>query len=127
MDDPEAIRKEVEEKKRRAAEAAAKKKKGKMDKLEKDIQTAEKAKLTTAEMFKTGSHSDKWGTFDEEGKPLTTKAGEALSKSQQKSIAKEIKAQDKAREKLTKTAGDIGIDAYIESLQTQLEELKVSP
>ncbi|CAJ1943034.1 unnamed protein product [Cylindrotheca closterium] len=127
MDDPEAIRKEVEEKRERAAEAAAKKMKGKMDKLEKDIQTAEKARLTTAELFKAGANADKWGSYDDEGKPLTTKAGEALSKSQQKSITKEIKGQDKAREKLIKAAGDQGIDAYIESLQKQLEELKVSP
>jgi len=125
MDDPEAIRKEVEEKRQRAAEAAAKKRKGKMDKLEKDIQVATKARLTTAELLRAGPHAAKWGSYDGEGMPLTTKAGGPLSKSQQKSVAKEIKAQDKARDKLRKQAGERGIDAHIDSLRKQLEELEV--
>jgi cysteinyl-tRNA synthetase len=126
MDDPEAIRKEVEEKRQKAAEAAAKKQKAKIDKLEKDLQTATKALLTPADMFKTGDNSEKWGSYDDAGKPLTTKAGEALSKSQQKSIAKEIKNQEKAQEKLVKAAGEEGIDAYLSSLQQQLEDLKLA-
>lgn len=126
MDDPEAIRREVEEKRQKAAEAAAKKKKAKMDKLEKDLQTAEKARLSTADMFKTGSHAEKWGSYDDEGKPTATKEGEPLSKSQQKSIAKEMKNQEKAHEKLVKAAGDQGIDSYISSLQKQLEDLKLA-
>ena len=125
MDDPEAIRKEVEEKRQKAAEAAAKKKKSKMDKLEKDLQTAEKARVTTSDLFKTGAHTERWGSYDDTGKPLTTKEGETLSKSQQKSIAKEIKNQEKAHEKLKKTAGEQGIDNYIASLQKQLEDLKL--
>lgn len=125
MDDPEAIRKEVEEKRQKAAEAAAKKKKSKMDKLEKDLQTAEKARVATSDLFKTGAHAERWGSYDDTGKPLTTKEGETLSKSQQKSIAKEIKNQEKAHEKLKKTAGEQGIDNYIASLQKQLEDLKL--
>lgn len=126
MDDPAAIRKEVEEKRQRAAEAAAKKQQAKAEKLEKDVQSAAKARLAPAEMFKTGANAEKWGSFDDDGKPLTTKAGDPLSKSQQKSIAKEIKNQEKAHAKLVKAAGDQGIDEYISSMQKQLEDLKLS-
>jgi hypothetical protein len=52
--------------------------------------------------------------------------GKPLSKSQQKSIAKEAKNQEKAIEKLMKSAGGQGVDAYIASLEHQLEELKLS-
>jgi cysteinyl-tRNA synthetase len=126
MDDPDAIRKEVEEKRQKAAEAAVKKQKAKLDKLEKDLQTATKACLTPTDMFKTGANSEKWGSYDDAGKPLTTKAGESLSKSQQKSIVKEIKNQEKAHEKLVKAAGEQGVGAYISSLQQQLEDLKLA-
>lgn len=126
MDDPEAIRKEVEEKRQNAAEAAVKKQNAKIDRLEKDLQTATKACLTPADMFKTGANSEKWGSYDDAGKPLTTKAGESLSKSQQKSIVKEIKNQEKAHGKLVKAAGEQGVDAYISSLQQQLEDLKLA-
>jgi cysteinyl-tRNA synthetase len=124
MDDPEAIRKEVEEKRKKAAEAAAKKQQQKLERLEADVQKAQSARVTTTEMFKSGAHTDKWGSFDDDGKPLTTKEGEPLSKSQQKSITKEIKNQEKAHEKLVKTAGEQGIDAHIASLEAQLAELK---
>jgi len=125
MDDPETIRKEVEEKRQKAAEAAAKKKKAKIEKLEKDLQKAEKDRLTPVEMFKSGSNADKWGSYDDDGKPLTTKAGEPLSKSQKKSVDKEAKNQEKNHQKLLKSAGDQGIDAYISSLQKDLENLKL--
>eukprot|EP00980_Cylindrotheca_fusiformis_P023017 scaffold10054_cov140-Cylindrotheca_fusiformis.AAC.8 len=125
MDDPESIRKEVEEKRRKAVEAAATKKKAKIDKLKKDIEIASKSRIAPAELFKTGENAEKWGSFDVDGKPLTTKTGEPLSKSQQKSIAKEIKNQEKAHGKLVKAAGDKGIDKYISSLEQQLQELKM--
>eukprot|EP00934_Nitzschia_sp_Nitz4_P006791 Nitzschia sp. Nitz4//scaffold171_size48012//24696//27029//NITZ4_007125-RA/size48012-processed-gene-0.13-mRNA-1//-1//CDS//3329538701//6781//frame0 len=126
MDDPAAIQKEIEEKKQKASEAAAKKKQGKIDKLTMDIQKAKSSRVTVAEMFKVGDHQGKWGSYDEEGTPLTTAEGEALSKSQQKTIAKERKNQDKAHEKLVKSAGEMGIDAYIESLEKELASVQSS-
>jgi len=126
MDDPETIRKEVEEKKQKAAEAVAKKQKAKIDKLQKDLENAEKASMATSEIFKTGIHAEKWGSYDDAGKPLTTKEGESLSKSQQKSIGKEIKKQETARNKLLKTAGEQGVEGYIVSLQKKLNDLEIS-
>jgi len=126
MDDPAAIKKEIEEKRAKAAEAAAKKKQGKIDKLTADIAKAQQSKIPVKDMFKIGAHEGKWGSYDDAGKPLTTKEGEELSKSQQKSIAKELKNQEKAHEKLLKTAGDQGVDAYISLLEKELEELKLS-
>jgi cysteinyl-tRNA synthetase len=126
MDDPAVIKKEVEEKRQKAAEAAAKKKQGTIDKLTLDIAKAEQARIPIAEMFKVGANEGKWGSYDDAGRPLTTKEGEPLSKSQQKAIAKEEKTQEKASEKLLKSAGELGVDAYIASLQQQLDELKAS-
>lgn len=124
MDDPEAIKKEIEEKRQKAAEVAAKKRQAKIDKLTGDIEKAQQARVLPAELFKVGPNADKWGSYDENGTPLTTKEGEPLSKSQQKSIAKELKNQEKAHEKLVKTAGEMGVDAYIASLEQQLQELQ---
>jgi cysteinyl-tRNA synthetase len=125
MDDPETIRKEVEEKRQKAAEAAAKKLKSKYEKLETDVVKAQQSRIPPSDWFKTGANAEKWGTFDADGKPLTTKAGEELNKSQQKSIAKELKNQEKAYEKLVKAAGDQGIDAYVAQLEEDLAALKL--
>lgn len=123
MDDPEAIRKEIEEKRRQAEEAAAKKKQAKIDRLSQDIEKARSSSVSVSEMFKT---ANKWGSYDADGKPLTTKEGEPLNKSQTKSIAKEVKNQEKAHEKLLKSAGEQGIETYIVSLQKDLEELTLN-
>jgi cysteinyl-tRNA synthetase len=124
MDDPEVIRKEVEEKRQKAAEAAAQKEKAKLERLETDLQKAQQAKIPPAELFKTGAHAEKWGSYDDTGKPATTKEGEPISKSQQKSFVKEQKNQEKMYEKLVKTAGELGIDAYLSGLEMQIQELK---
>ena len=123
MDDPEAIRKEVEEKRQKAAEAAAKKLQGKIDRLTADLAKAKQSMVDPAEYFKT--QTDKWGSFDDAGKPLTTKEGEPLAKSQVKSVAKELKNHEKAHEKLKKNAGEQGIEAYIASLEKDLSELTI--
>ena len=94
--------------------------------IEMDIKKAQQSRVAPSEVFKTGSHAEKWGTYDDSGKPLTTKEGEPLSKTQSKSINKELKNHEKAHGKLVKTAGEQGVDAYIESLVNQLEELKLS-
>jgi cysteinyl-tRNA synthetase len=125
MDDPETIKKEVEEKRQKAAEAAAKKIRSKYEKVEGELKKAEQWRILPAEWFKVGANAEKWGSFDADGKPLTTKDGEELSKSQQKSIAKELKNQEKAYEKLLKTAGDQGIDAYMAELEKELALLKL--
>jgi cysteinyl-tRNA synthetase len=125
MDDPEVIRKEVEEKRQKAAEAAAKKLRTKFEKLETDLNKAQQSRIPPAEWFKSGANAEKWGGFDADGKPLTTKTGEELTKGQQKSIAKELKNQEKAYEKLLKTAGDKGINEYISDLEKELAALKL--
>lgn len=125
MDDPAAIKKEIEEKREKAAEAAAKKKQGKVDKLTTDISKAQQCNIEVTELFKVGENAGKWGSYGDDGTPLTTSEGEPLSKSQQKSVAKELKNHEKAREKLLKTAGEQGVESYIASLQQQLEELNL--
>lgn len=123
LDDPEIIRKEIEEKRQKAAEAASKKKLAKIEHLETKLSKWKDAATPPSEMFKS---DPKWGSFDETGKPLTNKEGEPLPKSQQKNIAKEYKNQEKAHEKLLKAAGEQGIAAFLESLEKELSELKLS-
>lgn len=125
MDDPAVIRKEVEEKRQRAAEAAAKKLAAKVDRLTNDLGKAKQASIPMSEWFKVGANAEKWGSYDEEGKPLTAKDGTDLSKSQQKAIKKETSNQEKARQKLLKAAGDQGIDKYIEEIEEELAKLKL--
>lgn len=125
MDDPEVIRKEVEEKRQKALESAAKKRMAKIERLTTDLQKARDAIVPMTELFKVGANSEKWGSYDEAGKPLTAKDGKELSKSQQKAIKKESNNQEKAYKKLVKAAGDQGIDKYVEKIVEQLEELKL--
>eukprot|EP00537_Pseudo-nitzschia_pungens_P007313 CAMPEP_0172371032 /NCGR_PEP_ID=MMETSP1060-20121228/40829_1 /TAXON_ID=37318 /ORGANISM="Pseudo-nitzschia pungens, Strain cf. cingulata" /LENGTH=779 /DNA_ID=CAMNT_0013096525 /DNA_START=185 /DNA_END=2524 /DNA_ORIENTATION=- len=125
MDDPKVIRKEIEEKRRMAREAAQKKLIGKFDRLSTDLQKAQQARISPAEWFKVGENAEKWGTYGEDGKPLTTKDGKELSKSQQKSIKKESSNQDKAHQKLLKAAGDQGIEQHIKNIEQQLADLKL--
>ena len=126
MDDPAAIAKEIEEKRRKQAEAKAQKLKKKIETLEKDLEKARLSAVPPTDLFKQGAHADKWGSYDDEGKPLTTKNGEELPKSQQKSITKELKNHEKAHEKLVKTAGGVdNIESYIAKLQEDLNNLKL--
>ena len=125
MDDPEAIRKEVEEKREKAREAAAKKAAAKIERLTTELGKAKQARIPMTEWFKVGANAEKWGSYDEAGKPLTTKDGKELSKSQQKSIKKENNNQEKATAKVLKAAGEGGIEKYIEHLEQQLAELKL--
>lgn len=125
MDDPAVIKKEVEEKRQKALEAAAKKLTAKFERLSTDLQKAKQARIPVVEWFKTGANLEKWGSHDESGKPLTTKDGKELSKSQQKTIKKESNNQDKAHQKLLKAAGDLGIEKYIEQLTDQVAQLKL--
>lgn len=125
LDDPEVIRKEVEEKRQNAIEAAAKKLTAKFERLTTDLQKAKQASTPLSELFKVGANAEKWGSYDEDGKPLTTKDGKELSKSQQKGVKKESNNQDKAQQKLVKAAGEQGIEKYIEQIADQLAELKL--
>jgi cysteinyl-tRNA synthetase len=125
MDDPDTIRKEVQEKREKAAEAAAQKLRSKCERLDADLKKAQQSRIPPSEWFKSGENAAKWGTFDADGKPLTTHTGEELNKSQLKSISKELKNQEKAYEKLSKTAGDQGIDAYLAQIEQELSALKL--
>ena len=125
MDDPEAIRKEIKDKREKAREAAAKKLAAKFERLTTEVQKAKQASIPKTEWFKVGANVEKWGSYDEDGKPLTTKDGKELSKSQQKSIKKESNSQDKVTTKVLKAAGEQGIEKYIDHLEQQLAGLKL--
>jgi cysteinyl-tRNA synthetase len=125
LDDPEVMMKEIQEKRANAAAAVVQKQKRKAKKLEADLAKAHLSKVPKSEMFKTGSHADKWGSHDESGMPLTTKEGDSLTKSQKKSLAEAVKNQEKAYEKLVALAGEEGVEAYLTALAADLEALKL--
>jgi len=125
MDDPAVIRKEIEDKRRSAREAARTKLVAKHDRLSTDLKKAKQAGVPPADCFRVGEHAEKWGTYDGEGKPLTTKDGKELSKSQQKSIKKESANHLKAHQKLLKAAGEQGIESHIAAIEQQLAELSI--
>lgn len=125
MDDPAVIRKEIIEKRRKAAEAAAKKIQAKFDRLTGDLKKAQQFSIAPEKWFQSGSNAEKYGSFDDSGKPLTTKDGEALSKSQLKSINKELNKQKKDYEKLMKAAGEQEIEKYISNLEAEVASLKI--
>ncbi|VEU37893.1 unnamed protein product [Pseudo-nitzschia multistriata] len=125
LDDPKVIRKEIEEKRRMALEVAQKKLVAKFDRLTTDLKKSKQASVPPAELFKVGENAEKWGTYDDDGKPLTTKDGKELSKSQQKSLKKESNNHEKAHQKLLKAAGEDGIEKYIAGIEQQLAELKI--
>jgi len=134
MDDPAVIRKEVLEKQQKAAEAAAKKLETKLQQLQTDYQKAVVAQIPPLEYFRQGPSASKYGSFDETtGMPLTMAAadgtdaavaGEPVTKSQLKALAKEIKNHEKAHAKLVSTAGEQGIAAYLEGLQKEIAQVQ---
>jgi len=134
MDDPAVIRKEVLEKQQKAAEAAAKKLETKLQQLQTDYQKAVVAQIPPLEYFRQGPSASKYGSFDETtGMPLTMAAadgtdaavaGEPVTKSQLKALAKEIKNHEKAHTKLLTTAGEQGIAAYLEGLQKEIAQVQ---
>ena len=127
MDDPAVITKEVEEKRQKQAEAAATKLESKITRLEQELEKARVSAVPPAALFQQGAQAEKWGSYDDEtGRPLTTKDGEPLSKSQLKSTVKEQKSHEKAHEKLVKAAGGAdSVESYIATLEQNLQRLKL--
>merc|ERR1711966_404397 len=108
MDDPAVIRKEVEERRTKAAEAAAKKVQAKVERLTGDIQKAHQSSVSLQVWFQTSpNNTGKWGTFADDGTPLTTKD------------KKESNNQQKAHDKLLKVAGEQGSEKYIAQLEQE--------
>ena len=120
----------MKKKKQKAIEAAAKKKQAKIERLENELQKAKLSSIPPKEYFKIHpNHKDggngggnKWHTYDEgTGKPTSVIEADGtvkeLSKSQGKSITKELKNHEKAYEKLKKAAGggEDAIEAYVEN------------
>lgn len=93
---------------------------------EQELAKARAAAVEPSQLFRQGAHADRWGSYDDEGRPLTTKDGAPLFKSQQKATAKEQKNHEKAYEKLVKAAGGADqIEAHLASLEEALKELKL--
>ncbi|KAL8444771.1 hypothetical protein Emed_006086 [Eimeria media] len=86
--------KQEEEQKRLAAKEEERKKLA-----EAQAKREREGSIPPAEYFKT-LHGDQYGTYDEEGVPLTLKDGTELSKSQRKNLLKVLEKHKKVYEKL---------------------------
>ena len=98
LDDPAVLLAERKRKEEEAAEKQAKKEALLREREEKERLKREKAAVPAEAMFKTHNpvNSKSYGSFDEQGIPLTDTAGEPLSKSERKKCEKAWAAQRKA-------------------------------
>lgn len=125
MDDPAVIAKEIADKKRQQAEAAAKKHAAKITRLEQELVKATQAAIVPSKYFET-VYPGKYKMDDAADAAPTTDAatGEPLSKSQRKSVAKELANHTKAHNKLVAAAKDGDIAAHLEGLAATIDQLK---
>jgi len=121
LEDPEVLRREKIEKAEKEQEAKAQKLKNKMDKVSKDIEKCKQGMLSPADLFKT----EEFGSWDEQGLPLTLADGTELSDGQKKKKKKLQDKQVKAMEDLKKkTNGDPA--AHLAALEAELAALQNS-
>lgn len=102
--DPEELRREAEQAKAEMERKREAKEKAKQEQARKDALN----KLPPEEYMKQltlddGSGNKKYGTFGDDGLPLTVHSGEALNKNQVKKASKEFSAHKKRYEKYLKT------------------------
>jgi len=121
LDDPQVLRKELEEKRQKQREAAQKKRKNKLQKLEKDL--AKWEGVAAVEPEKMFFNDERYGQFDEAGLPTALKNGDPLPKKQQKNAVKEMDKAKAARKQLQEKPG--GPEAFLEDLRKEIAALQV--
>lgn len=94
----EELMKQMREKEAIAAAKLAKKQEQLRVAAEKERIRREKAQVSPVDMFKTGEYAGQFTAYDDEGLPTTTSAGEEVTKSARKKLAKAQAAQKKLYE-----------------------------
>mmetsp|Transcript_66203 Transcript_66203/g.147153 ORF Transcript_66203/g.147153 Transcript_66203/m.147153 type:complete len:864 (+) Transcript_66203:59-2650(+) len=117
----EAEQKEAEEK---AQEAVRQKVRNKLEQKAKELKVAEKAAVAPKDLFQTGASKGVYAEFDAEGVPTKLANGEEVSAKKRKDLAKELAKQQKDFEKLSKQAGEAGIDSYLAKMRGEVAEME---
>jgi len=102
LDDPEALKRELEQREQERLRREAEKARAKEEKARKDAEKAAKARMPPQDLFKADvdeQGNPKWGSFDDDGLPLTLASGEPVSKGQGKKLKKLWTAQQKLHSK----------------------------
>ena len=121
MDDPEVLRREIEEKKQKATEAALRKTAEQLKKKTKELDKWTGAVVPPTELFKVGANKGKYSAWDEEGLPTKTVDGEDLTKNAFKACKKEQGQQKRVHEELL---GKGDYESFIADLRTEIEVLQ---
>ncbi|KAF5388684.1 hypothetical protein D9757_004757 [Collybiopsis confluens] len=104
---PAELLKARDEKRAIAEVKQAKKEAAKEAERVKRLERLEKGRLAPSEMFKS-PHSDEYGSWEENGLPLTDKEGKEVSKSAKKKLQKEHANQTKLHEEFLKWEAEEG-------------------
>lgn len=124
FDEVDALKAEQREQEEKAREAAQAKIQNKLDQKLKEIKSTEKAAVDPKELFRSGGNAGFYSAFDDTGVPTKLASGEEVSAKKKKDLAKEMAKQVKDYEKLQKQAEAEGIDAILQKMRKDAEELE---
>ena len=123
LEDPEVLKKELEEKRRKQAEAAAQKRKNKIVVLTKEL--AKWEGIASVPPEKLFASNEAYVKYDESGIPTELASGEPISKKLSKNLAKEMDKHKKLYTQLQEKQD--GPKAFLESLRSEIEALQMDP
>lgn len=124
LDDPVVLMKEIEDKKRAQAEAEAAKAAKDVAKAEVKLAAALAAAVPPNEILQR-TRGEEFGTFGDDGLPVTDAKGEPVPKAALKKLKKVVDKQQKDHAKLLKESnGDV--PGFIQALEETLEALRAS-
>merc|ERR1712048_348648 len=124
FDSRQAMEREAQEAEEKRKEKAKEKIQNKLDLKKKELSAAEKKAVEPQNLYRTGNIAGTYGTFDEIGAPLTLANGEEVSAKKKKDFIKAIEKQKKDYEAFVKQAGAGGVEAALNKLKAEIQELE---
>lgn len=126
MVDPAELMNEIAEKKANARKQMLQKLNNRLQADEKALLKAQKSSLDPEKYFSTGENEGKYGSFGDDGVPLTTADGEEILKGTKKKLAKSFAGHKKAHASWLKQGGEEQnkkLEAKIQATKQSLEKL----
>jgi len=111
LDDPETLKRELEQREQERLRREEEKRRQREEKARREAEKAAKARISPADLFRSDVDDDgspKWGSFGDDGLPLTLANGDAVSKGQTKKLKKLQAAQEKLHAKYLAEKGTAG-------------------
>jgi cysteinyl-tRNA synthetase len=121
LENPEVLKKELEEKRQKQREIAAKKRQNKIQSLTKDLKKWQGIADVAPDKFFLAD--ERFAKFDDKGFPVELKSGDPLSKAQIKKMTKDMDKHLKAHKQLQEKPG--GAEAYLENLRKDIQALQL--